>query len=225
MKIFSKLLKKLKSEEPKRRYWSGWNTNDSGLIGIYEVDLLESSSTKQKKDKRIEKKPVEIYKEIILEEPKMNLEDLDGQIALVERRKEVLSDYLEDYVIRQEDVVIEFLKARKKYDETKDNFKWALTTQKLIDDLCKKYKVRCVNFEPFYRNVPMEAVDEIEKFGEAWKTVRKDEPFLKLIIDYGKEEKKDPILLAGSPFGNWFYILGAWDKEVEIVDDLIYNGK
>jgi len=43
--------------------------------------------------------------------------------------------------------------------------------------------------------------------------------------EVSRERKKDPILLASSPFGKWFYILGAWDKEVEIVDDLVYHNK
>ena len=46
-----------------------------------------------------------------------------------------------------------------------------------------------------------------------------------IIDDGGKETRKDPILLAKSPFGNWFYVLGAWDKEVQYIDDLIYYNK
>ena len=85
----------------------------------------------------------------------------------------------------------------------------------------------------------MEAIDELEKFMKEYEKVSPGtKPVLKLIIDDipekapdGKvkgdsiERKKDPILLASSPFGRFFYILGAWDKEVEIVDDLIYHGK
>jgi hypothetical protein len=72
----------------------------------------------------------------------------------------------------------------------------------------------------------MEAIDELEKFINSYNKVSNITPVLTLIIDEGgKEDKKDPILLAGSPFGKWYYLLGAWDKEVEFVDDLIYHGK
>jgi hypothetical protein len=72
----------------------------------------------------------------------------------------------------------------------------------------------------------MEGIEELEKYAKTYAKVRDDEPCVGLIIDDGgKEQKKDPILIAGSPFGNWFYILGAWDKEVEYIDDLVYHGK
>ena len=32
--------------------------------------------------------------------------------------------------------------------------------------------------------------------------------------------KRDPILLATSPFGFFFYILGAWDKEMLLLSEL-----
>jgi len=87
-----------------------------------------------------------------------------------------------------------------------------------------------VSFRQYYSTIPKEAIDELEKFVHAYSKVSKLKPVLKLIIDDTPKspergKKKDPILLAGSPFGKWFYILGAWDKEVEIVDDLVYNNK
>jgi len=87
-----------------------------------------------------------------------------------------------------------------------------------------------VDFSSYSKNIPMEAIDELEKFLKEYTKVtdEKDKPILRLIIDdvpESKERKKDPILLASSPFGRYYYILGAWDKHVEIVDDLIYHGK
>jgi len=72
----------------------------------------------------------------------------------------------------------------------------------------------------------MEAIDEIENFEKAFAKVSDKDLELSLIIDSdGKEKKKDPILLAHSPFGRWWYVLGVWDREVLYVDDIIYNGK
>jgi hypothetical protein len=72
----------------------------------------------------------------------------------------------------------------------------------------------------------MEAIDEIEKFIAACKKVTDAESEFRLIIDDGgTETKKDPIMYASSPFGKWFYVIGAWDKEIMYVDDIIYHGK
>jgi len=127
-----------------------------------------------------------------------------------------------------EDEALGFLKARKKYQKCGKLFCWATTTDELIDKLCKKYKVRMVDFGSYQRNVPAEAIDELEKFVNAYDKVRNDTLILKLIVDDkpdSPEKKKDPILLAASPFGAWWYVLGAWDREVEIIDDLIYHKK
>ena len=126
--------------------------------------------------------------------------------------------------LSQEHTAIAFLKARKKYEKHKDLFKWAITIQAIIDKLCKRYKVQMVGLGDYYRLVPREGVDEIEKFAEAMSCVSRNDPLFKLIIS-DEERPKDPILLAQSPFGSWFYVLGAWDKEVEIVDKLIYKGE
>lgn len=207
-------------------YRSGWGGGgEEAFVAINSTEEL-ISYTKAKKDKRIKKKPVEVFNEILSEEPKIDLDDLDEKISLVKRRAGILKEYLGSSRIEDELAAIAFLVARKKYKKYADLFKWAVTTQPKINDLCGKYRLRLVDFQGYYKNVPMEGVEELEKFRLAWQKVRRDAPVLKLIIDEGgKEQKKDPILLAGSPFGRWFYVLGAWDKEVLVVDDLIYHGK
>ena len=214
-------------------YRSGWgdNTpNSNSYISISDTALFTSSNSitkaKEETDKRIEAKPVDVYKEILTEEPKMNLVSLDNQIKMVERRIKTIENLDTNFKVQDERVALEFLKARKKYDKTKDLFGWHIATMEGIKKLTAKYKLQEVTFMHYYKTVPMEALDEIDNFVKAFGKVRDDNPQLHLIVDEGgKEQRKDPILLAGSPFGNWWYILGAWDKEVEIIDDLIYKGK
>ena len=188
-------------------------------------------------DMRLEKKPVEVWQELNGEEPKMNLANLDGQIKMVKRRQKVLRELGSNS--SDEDEALEFLSARKKGLKAKTDFGWAITTLGQVSELVQKYKLAYVNFESYAKTIPMEAIDELEKFMKEYEKVSPGtKPVLKLIIDDipektpdGKvkgdsiERKKDPILLASSPFGLFFYILGAWDKEVEIVDDLVYHGK
>lgn len=210
-------------------YRSGWNSNFSGEV-IEEIHpyIVESSNespkSEKKVDERIEKKPVEVFKEIISEKPKIDLTNLDKKIEMIKKRIEVLESA--GVSISDEKEAISFLEARKKYQKYKDEFKWEITTISSVENLCKKYKLRSVGINSFYKSLPMEAINELEKFINSYNKVSNINPVLTLIIDEGgKEDKKDPILLAGSPFGKWYYLLGAWDKEVEFVDDLIYHGK
>jgi len=222
---FRKLLNLLRNS--KGLFKNMWNIdNRMPIISSDSNWRLTTSDSKTEKDERKEVRPIDIFEEIIGEKPIININNLDGQIKLVKERMSDLKKHLRNVTLNQEQTALNYLEARKKYAKHKEKFMWGITNQDLIDKLCKKYKVRIAGIEGFYRNIPKEGVDEIKKFGEAFEKVTKCDPIFKVIIDDGgKEDKKDPILLAASPFGNWFYILGAWDKEVEIVDDLIYKGK
>jgi hypothetical protein len=236
IKWISSFISGLKKNQASKYYYrSGWdlysreNTLESNpfVMEISTASLDNSSSSKsEKKDERIEKKPVEVFKEIIAETPVMNVNNLDEQIKLVTRRKKML----EELGTNSDDEIqaLAFLQARKKGLKVKTNFHWASTNLTMIAELVKKYKVAMTDFAAYSKNIPMEAIDELEKYLKEYSKVSNDKPVLKLIIDstpQSKEIKKDPILLASSPFGRYFYILGAWDKEVAIVDDLIYHGK
>ena len=229
-------------KKSKRLYQTGWHGDNmtmerdieisqpTAYVSIDQTSTIPNAvthnfKTVSEEDKRIEKKPVEVVKEIISEAPVMNLVDLDKQIRIVARRMKVLKEEA-GVKAQDEEMALAFLKARQKYVKYVQLFQWQVTTMEKINALCQKYKVSFVGFKSFYKSIPMEAVDEIEKFAKAFAKVCKEEPVFHMIIDSGgKETRKDPILLAASPFGRWLYILGAWDKEVEIVDDLIYKGK
>lgn len=175
-------------------------------------------------DMRIDKKPIEVISEIVTELPQMDLRDLDKKIKAVEERLKCFRRVKCSGV--DEVMALNYLKARKKFIKYQSRFNWTVTTLTKANELCQKYKLRIVELTGYYKSLPMEAVEQLENFVNAFELVAEVQPYFKLIIDDGgKEQKKDPILLAASPFGNWFYILGAWDKEVEYVDELIYKGK
>ena len=225
-KFIKSLVQKLRGNKQNEYMWrSGWELGSNmGTEVAYTFTQSPTQAAEKKEDTRIVKKPVEVYKEIVSETPDMNLVGLDSKIKLVEKRIRVMKEVGGN--LGDENEALGFLRARKQYLKHKGSFSWAVTNLSMIDALIKKYKLSYVDFSSYSRNVPGEAIDELEKFGAVYNAVRDDQPVLKLIIDSGgKEQKKDPILLASSPFGKWFYILGAWDKEVEIVDDLVYNGK
>ena len=237
MNAIQKLIKKLR-RKARAAYRSGWSEvqtpmtssenqyvmQDSGTNATTSIQW-STSETNKVEDKRIPKKPVEVFKEIIAEKPKIDLKNIDLQIKTVKKRRDFMRDEMEAQT-QDEDEALDYLMARKKYPKVGKFFQWEVTTDTKIQELCRTYKLKVVDFSSYCKNVPNEAVDELEKFMKGFTKVSKRKPFLRLIIDDGgKETKKDPILLAKSPFGRWYYILGAWDKEVQYVDDLIYNGK
>lgn len=222
---FNKLMGLFKKQKPKKLFANTWDSNENESIW-YINPVVSSSDEKKEIDKRLDKKPVEVFEEIISETPALDLTNLDEKIKMIKERMRVLKNHMKGNSFAQEENALIYLEARKKYMKYKDLFKWATTDNILIEKLCKKYKVRLVSIDSYYRNIPKEGIDEIEKYGNAFKKVCNAEPEFRLIIDdAGKETRKDPILLVTSPFGNWYYVLGAWDKEVEILDDLIYKRK
>lgn len=232
------LIKKFRKKN-KNNYQSGWNDTVPATPSSFNpsygvamsIDEFQNGVTgvshnvdREKDDTREIKKPVEVLQDIIIEQPIIDLRELDHKIEVVRRRISVLTE--QGVRLTDEYIALDYLLARKKYAKFKSLFKWKVTTKEKINVLLSKYKLQTVSFPAYYKCIPNEALDEIEKFADALDKVSDKQPELSLVIDYkGPEQKKDPILLACSPFGMWYYVLGAWDKEVEYVDDLIYNGK
>lgn len=196
-------------------------------INSFTSNQLFDTVKEMPKDLREEKKPVAIVGEIVAKKPEIQIGGLKDQIKIVEARLKVLKKYGGN--TNDEEIALRYLKARRKFDKTEKLFStWAITTDEMIQALVKKYKVQFVSFYSYSKSLPIEATEQLEKFGDAWEKVVDDDtkPDLCMITDYkGTEHKKDPILLAASPFGAWWHILGAWDEEVKIVDDLVYKGK
>ena len=171
METIKKFLSKLRKKS-KPSYLSLWNGGTSGYSqSIFAVDEVMTRFDSKKVDERIDKKPVEVYQEIFVEEPKIDLMNLDAKIKMVKQRKEFLEKHFVERA-GDEQTALAFLEARKKYE--KGMFNWPATTQTKVDELCKKYKIREVNFEGYYKNIPMEAIDELEKFINAYEKVRSD---------------------------------------------------
>lgn len=210
--ILERFLKRLRRKS-KRLFRTGWNVQ-----GEIQVSSFESFGSSGSKDKRKEVKPKAVMKELLGEKAKIDLVNLDQKIKVIKKRANFMEDELE-IGASDERKVLNWLEARKKYPKNGSLFCWKTTTQTKIDALLKKYKLSLGTISFYKRCIPEEAIDEMEKFTKACRKVTKTNPDIKIIAD-PDETKKDPIILGVSPFGNFFYVLGAWDKEVEIMDEL-----
>ncbi len=98
------------------------------------------------------------------------------------------------------------------------------TTDEKIDALLKKYKLECRPSDLFVPTFPKEAVDVMKKYSEVTKRLTGEDPVYYVIAESAdfieKRKKLDPILLVQSPFGFYWQILGAWDKEMLLLSEL-----
>ena len=223
-------------------------STDSALQASYGVvtapgglNPTQQTEVKTKVDPRKAVEPKEVFEEIKRKTPEMDFSNLDEKIKVVSERIEILKEHLDESHLKDEHMTLFYLKNRKAYLKTKDKnpINWAMTTRDAVDDLCKNYKLKVVALKQYYTLIPKDGINEMNKYTKAYKAVTGDNPIFELVIkdadvktEEGKKEEnkqrkkdRDPILLANSPFGNALYVLGVWDEEVEIVDEIIYSLK
>lgn len=190
----------------------------------YEIrsDPVEQYTSKIN-DERIVAKPKDVLSELYCrdEDFKLDLTNLKSKLKDMEKRRVFMKEELNQST-EEEDHAIEWLKSRMRYVKLKERFNWPVTNDVKIGELCKKYKVQTASVGVYKRCIPAEAIDAMEEYVKLYKKVADVQPLdIKLIVDVGgPEQKKDPIIYAASPFGNYYYVLGAWDEEVAILDEL-----
>lgn len=122
--------------------------------------------------------------------------------------------------------IIERLKNRANISYFADILKkYPHTTNQLIGEvLHKNNHLRCEIAKKFVPDFPKEAIDAMKEYNDACiQLCNKKTHFY--VIAQAKDFKqvsrrRDPILLAQSPFGFFWQILGAWDEEMQYLDEL-----
>lgn len=211
--------------------WQGGMTQGVGSFPAAKPE-------EKKADTRKAVEPKAVFEEIKKKSPEISFDNLDEKIIAVEKRIEVLKEHLSPEHLRDEQKTLFFLRNRRLYLKTGKKYPidWAMTNREAVDDLCKRYKLKVVPLKQYYTLIPGEGIKEMDRYTNAYKAITcGDCPIFELIIKdveakttEGQKQKKkdrDPILLANSPFADTMFVLGAWDDEVEIVDEIIYHGK
>lgn len=186
--------------------------------------FLSPVSMGEDKDERVDKKPVEVLAELETVPTPFNIdeEDLDAKISLFKNKSSLTS---QRYTKAQIDGFTKRLENRKKYRENVKFFgQFKNTTDEKIDALLSKYKLEMNESELFIPTFPKEAIDVMTEYTKVCKRELKETPVFYVIAeekDFKKKRKKlDPILLVQSPFGFYWQILGAWDKEMLLLSEL-----
>ncbi len=202
-------------------------------FGIWGTEIVEDNSLPinpktGKLKKKIPIQPIDIIHEIeaSIEFPEIELKSAIKNLKkLIKFMKKTLKqDYTKD-----EERALAMLEARVKYPKYSKFFAWKTTTKEHIKKLITKYDLEHGDVKNYVRKIPELAITSMEKYNDIYKKITKDPPKFSLIAPpkYFKDKKSrtDPILLARSPFGDYYYILAAWDKEISMVSELLDNEK
>ena len=187
---------------------------DSIAVGISEEGYEEPEDLREKKE------PISVIHELETNLKPIPLKDIKYQLKQMRIRKKYIEKLLK-LVPENEDRAIEMLEARKKYPKYAHKFCWKTTVESKIVMLTTKYMLRHDEIGLFQKKIPDRAMTEITLFAQLYQKVSKGEPKFSLIAPDDNFKSEDPILLAKSPFGEYYYILCAWDKEISIVNELL----
>lgn len=171
---------------------------------------------------KIKVRPVEILEELEVIPTPFSLIGLDDKIKVMKEKESIIQ---QKYAKREVTALIERLENRKKFEVHQDYFiRFQNTNDEKIDILLTKYDLVLKSSDIFIPEFPAIAINIMTEYTEKTKLLCEKKPVFYVIAtdDKFKEKfkRRDPILLVQSPFGFYWQILGAWDKEMILLTEL-----
>lgn len=208
--------------EKGERYLYDFQKGVSGFADIgTPFDVGQAGKNKERTTK-IAVKPIDVLKELQTTPTPFSLAGLDEKIALLNDKIAVSENPRAKSEMQG---MIARLENRRHYLDNKiffDNYQ--NTTQSAIDALLEKYDLVMKESDLFVPEFPKDAIDAIKKYTGVVNRVTGKKPKFYVIATSDNfkslDRKRDPILLAQSPFGFFWQILGAWDKEMQLLSEL-----
>jgi len=193
--------------------------NFSGSDGSSDND---SPVDADKKPKKIAVKPIDVVNELETIPTPWTLSNLQDKIEILEYKRDLIT---QKYSKREVEAMIERLENRKKWDKFRKFFDgYQNTTDEKIDVLLDKYDLVMKTSDLFVPEFPDIAIQTMKSYSDHMMKLCKKKPVFYVIAEPDKfrkaYEKRDPILLVQSPFGFYWQILGAWDKEMMLLSEL-----
>lgn len=174
--------------------------------GVYEMKLLNDESFV------LNTNPEYVDKQ---------LEDFKDKLGIVKSE-----EYDMRNGVREISSVITRLENRKKYPEVKDFFEqYPYTSTSKIKQVIRSHDhLKIGKIAQFLADMPKEAVDVMKEYNTYTGKVCGKQAVFYIIADKKdfkkSDSRRDPILVAQSPFGHFWQILGAWDKEMMFLEEL-----
>lgn len=211
-----------------KNYQSGYsniNINQTSTFFIGGSDPSESDNDSKSSGnvrKKIEVKPIDVLNELETIPTPWTLSNLDDKIEVLEYKRDLIT---QKYSRREVEAMIERLHNRKKWDKHRIFFEgFQNTTDEKIEKLLNKYDLVMKTSDLFVPEFPDVAISIMKSYTDEVMSICKKKPVFYVIAEPDKfrkaYEKRDPILLVQSPFGFYWQILGAWDKEMILLSEL-----
>ncbi len=199
---------------------SGFTVNSSGTTTIRTIGI---SSAIEKIEPKAKLKPIDVFHELEKVPVPILMENLHEKIATLKMKKQFIRN--NKYAKKEVIDMVTRLENRLKYKEFEPFFsKYDNTTTDKINALVNKYDLVLRTSDLFIPKFPKEAMDIMVEYKENVKKLCNKMPIFYVIAEkamFKEEEKRnDPILLVQSPFGIYWQILGAWDKELVLLEEL-----
>ena len=186
-------------------------------------DAVAISSTLETIPPKIILKPIDVFNELETIPSPISLENLEEKITVLKMKK----GFIKNNVYAKKEVIdmITRLENRRKYNEFKDFFEqFDNTTTEKINTLINKYELVLKTSDLFISKFPKEAMDIMVSYKNNVQKLCNKSPIFYVIAEQSmfkvEDKKNDPILLVQSPFGIYWQILGAWDKELILLEEL-----
>jgi hypothetical protein len=181
-------------------------TPDLTPKNVFEMKLLNDDAFKINVD------PAYIEEQLNDFKDKLNL------IKITEFDMSRGTNEISSFIVR-----LENRKQYKKYHKFFDEY--AYTTTAKINGVVKQHSnLKLGKVEQFIADLPKEAITSMKDYTKTTEQICGKKPIFYIIADKKDFEKsdqrRDPILLAQSPFGHFWQILGAWDEEMMFLEEL-----
>jgi hypothetical protein len=218
-----------------KNYGSMYNGTNSGMvlssnsIGIsFNGDIesgenpSESQSDVASPPKKIAIKPIDVLDQLETIPTPWTLSNLEDKIEILKYKRDLI---VQSYTRREVEGLIDRLENRRKWEKFKEFFnEFQNTTDEKIDNLLVKYDLVMETSDLFVPEFPDDAIALMKAYSEKMDKLCGKKPVFYVIAEPDKfrkaYEKRDPILLVQSPFGFYWQILGAWDKEMILLSEL-----
>lgn len=206
-----------------KNYASQYNSNGGTFISIpTDNSLGAGGSNTVKPTQKISMKPVDVLCELETVPNPFSLTLIDEKIDMLRDKEKII---VQSYAKREISALLERLENRKQYQANKEFFdSFQNTTDEKIQILLDKYELVMKASDLFVPEFPKEAIDIMKNYIKAVEKICNKKPVFYVIATSDNfkqvEKKRDPILLVQSPFGFYYQVLGAWDKEMLILSEL-----
>lgn len=195
-------------------------------------DVAKKKEEKPKETEKPSRKPKEVYDLRFLHDDafKLNVDKSYVEEQLEDFKEKLALIKSEEYDMRRgtEEIasIVVRLENRLKYNdfhEFFDQFPYTMTSK--IDAVLKDHSnLQLGQVAQFVADMPREATKAMKEYNSNTKALCDKQAVFYIIADKKDFKKsssrRDPILLAQSPFGHVWQILGAWDEEMLFLEQL-----